>query len=78
MRARRISISSLAALSMLTLGLGSLAGCEEGTFEEAGEDTDEMIEDTEDALEDAGDEIDDELDDLDDDTLADEPNGGGG
>jgi predicted small secreted protein len=51
---------------VLIAGLGPLAGCDNrGTFEEAGEDVDEVLEDAGEAIEDAGEEIEDALDDPD-------------
>ena len=53
-RAMKILYPALAA------GALAFAGCEDrGTFEDAGEEVDEVIEDAGDAIEDAGDEIED-------------------
>jgi hypothetical protein len=56
----------LAALLLSLLGAFAMPGCEEGAFEEAGEEIDEAGDDMDDAVEDAGDEIEDAADDIDD------------
>lgn len=43
----------------------SLAGCNDGPFEEAGENVDEAVEDVKDEAEDAADDVEDAIDDID-------------
>jgi len=57
-------LTTLCAASLFAASaLVALPACEEGAFEDAGEEVDDALEDAGDAIEDAGDEIDDALDD---------------
>ena len=62
----KISTVTIAAL-FAGLPLVGLTGCEnEGPFERAGEDTDEVLDDAEDNMDDVGDDIEDAADDVED------------
>jgi hypothetical protein len=54
----------LAMLAVSMLCLGGLAGCEEGGFEEAGEEIDEAVDETGDEMEELGDDIEDETEEI--------------
>jgi len=56
-------VSGLCAASLMTVLAFAAGGCEDGIFEDAGEEVDEAVDDAGDAIEDAGDKIDDAVDD---------------
>ena len=59
---KRTSHATKLFLALLIASTFALAGCNDGPFEEAGEDVDEAVEEVQDGAEDAADEIEDTVD----------------